>query len=107
MRKAVEAWARAWSARDLWGYFAAYAPEFKGQAANRAQWEAERIARISGKKTISVRVRDMQLTLSGNSAVVSFKQDYRADAVAMSNDKRLSLVKNKAGDWQITAETSF
>jgi tetratricopeptide (TPR) repeat protein len=107
IQKAVEAWALAWSKRDMWGYFAAYSPEFKGKAASRKAWEADRIARISSKKEINVVLSDLQVKVSGNTASVKFKQDYRADALTMKNDKSLELLKGKTGDWQITAETSL
>ena len=42
----------------------------------------------------------------GNSATVTFKQDYRADALKMKNDKTLVMAKGKTGDWQITSENS-
>ncbi len=106
VQKAVEAWAQAWSKRDMWAYFAAYTPEFKGKAANRKAWEADRIARISSKKDISVALSEMQIKVSGNTATVSFKQDYRADALKLKNDKTLELHKGKTGDWQISSESS-
>ncbi|WP_310383921.1 tetratricopeptide repeat protein [Roseateles sp.] len=106
VQKALEAWAQAWSKRDIWGYFAAYSPEFKGRAASRKAWEADRIARISSKKEISVVLSDIQVKLSGNTATASFKQDYRADALTMKNDKTLTLQKGKTGDWQISSESS-
>ncbi|MBT9492938.1 MAG: tetratricopeptide repeat protein [Paucibacter sp.] len=106
IQKALETWAQAWSKRDIWGYFAAYSPEFKGKAASRKAWEADRIARISSKKEISVVLSDIQVKLSGNTATASFKQDYRADALTMKNDKTLTLQKGKTGDWQISSESS-
>ncbi|MCV2360296.1 tetratricopeptide repeat protein [Paucibacter sp. TC2R-5] len=106
VRTAVDAWAAAWSKRDMFAYFAAYAPDFKGKAASRKAWEADRVARISSKKEISVVLSDVQVKLEGNTATASFKQDYRADALKMKNDKTLALIKGKAGDWQITSENS-
>ncbi|MCV2356665.1 tetratricopeptide repeat protein [Paucibacter sp. B2R-40] len=106
VRSAVDAWAAAWSKRDMWGYFAAYAPEFKGKLASRKAWEADRVARISSKKEISVVLSDVQVKFDGSTATVTFKQDYRADALKMKNDKTLELLKGKTGDWQITSENS-
>jgi ketosteroid isomerase-like protein len=106
VRNAVDAWAAAWSKRDMFAYFAAYAPEFKGKAASRKDWEVDRVARISSKKDISVLLSDVQVKLGGNSATVTFKQDYRADALKMKNDKTLVMAKGKTGDWQISSESS-
>ena len=106
VQKSLEAWAQAWSKRDIWGYFAAYSPEFKGKAASRKAWETDRIARISSKKEISVVLSDLQVKVSGSTATATFKQDYRADALTMKNDKTLTLQKGKTGNWQISSESS-
>ncbi|HEX2199909.1 MAG TPA: tetratricopeptide repeat protein, partial [Burkholderiales bacterium] len=53
--KAVNAWAQAWSNRDVDAYLSHYAKNFntpKGQS--RAAWEKTRRARIGGAKSISV-----------------------------------------------------
>ena len=103
---AVQAWAKAWSSKDMDGYFGAYAKNFttpKNQA--RSAWEQERRARIVGKSRISVKVSDMVAKTSGNTATVKFRQTYDADALQTSSRKTLELTK--VGDrWLIAKEST-
>ena len=103
---AVQAWAKAWSSKDMDGYLGAYAKNFttpKNQA--RSAWEQERRARIVGKSRISVKVSDMVAKTSGNTATVKFRQTYDADALQTSSRKTLELTK--VGDrWLIAKEST-
>jgi tetratricopeptide (TPR) repeat protein len=106
VEQAVQAWAKAWSNKDMNGYLGAYAKNFatpKNQA--RGAWEEERRARIVGKSRISVKVSDVVTKISGNSATVKFRQSYDADALQTSSRKTLELTK--VGDrWLIAKETT-
>jgi murein L,D-transpeptidase YafK len=101
---AVRAWASAWSRKDLDGYFAAYARDFDGGKSRKA-WEQERRDRISSKRSISVKVSDFDVKISGNKAVVRFRQDYKADSLSVSSGKRLDLVRT-GNEWVIVKEVS-
>ncbi len=100
----AEAWAKAWSDRDMKSYLASYGKDFTPpNKLSRAAWEEERKARIMGKAKISVKLSNFVVTVSGNTAIAKFKQDYKADALATSSRKTLELMK--AGDrWVITKE---
>jgi outer membrane protein len=102
----VDQWAKAWSARDAKAYLGFYSPDFKSaDGRSRKSWEAQRRARIAGKKQIEVKVEAPQVTVDGNTATVKFRQIYTADRVKASDDKILQLIKQ--GDaWQITKEGS-
>jgi len=102
----LHAWAEAWSRRDMSAYVAAYSPDFKGKAASHQAWQADRQARIMGKKKISVGVSDVQIKISGDKATVRFRQDYTSDALNVKSSKTLDLVKGKSGGWLITQESS-
>jgi tetratricopeptide (TPR) repeat protein len=103
---AVDTWAKAWAARDMQGYLASYNKDFKpANNLNRAAWEEERKTRIMGKAKISVKLSDISVNVTGNTAIAKFKQDYKADALSASSRKTLEMVK--VGDrWQITKEVS-
>ena len=107
--KAVEAavrkWAEAWSDRNLKVYFSSYGKDFEPPGATqRSAWENDREARIMGKSKISVRLEGLKITVNGNKAIVKFRQDYKADELAVSSRKTLELTKY--GDqWRITRET--
>ena len=104
--QAVQAWAKAWSSKDMNAYLGAYAKNFatpKNQA--RSAWEEERRARIVGKSRISVKVSDVVTKTSGNTATVKFRQSYDADALQTSSRKTLELTK--VGDrWLIAKEST-
>jgi ketosteroid isomerase-like protein len=106
VEQAVQAWAKAWSSKDMNGYLGAYAKNFatpKNQA--RSVWEEERRARIVGKSRISVKVSDVVTKTSGSTATVKFRQTYDADALQTSSRKTLELTK--VGDrWLIAKEST-
>jgi tetratricopeptide (TPR) repeat protein len=101
---AVENWARAWSAKDVKGYLASYAPEFEVPGgASRAAWEKERTERIERPKQIEVDVKIVSVTTKGNEATVTFRQSYKSDTLKSNNTKTLKLVRT--GDrWLIKQE---
>jgi tetratricopeptide (TPR) repeat protein len=101
---AVQVWARAWAAKDVTGYLAAYAANFETpDGLTRAAWEAQRKERIERPKTISVDVTISRIAVKGEEATVVFRQSYRSDTVKSNNTKTLKLIKS--GDrWLIRAE---
>jgi ketosteroid isomerase-like protein len=106
VEQAVAAWAQAWSAKDMKTYLGAYGKEFD-PAGNqtRSEWEGERRKRIAGKSRISVKIEKLAVTVTGNQAVATFRQEYRADALAVSSRKTLDFVKS--GDrWVIVREST-
>ena len=102
---AVRNWAEAWSKKDVDGYFASYARDFTGGKSSRKAWEQERRERIAGKRSISVKLSGIKVTVNGNKAVAQFRQDYRADGLNVSSGKRLDLVRS-GGNWVIAKEST-
>lgn len=101
---AVNAWAKAWSARDVKAYLNAYSADFdlpSGQT--RKAWSDERRARIEDKGRISVKIETPQVTVSGNTATVKFRQIYDSDRTKANSRKTMVLVK-QSGKWQIKQE---
>lgn len=105
-QEAVQAWAKAWSAKDVASYLAAYSKEFTPPGKqSRAAWEEDRRKRIVGKASISVKIDNLEVNVSGASAVAKFRQQYHAGALSVSSRKTLHLVRT--GDrWLITKESS-
>ena len=103
---AVIAWAKAWAARDVKAYLASYGKDFTPPGSmSRSTWEEERRQRISSKSKITVKLENLTVTTSGSTAVAKFRQDYKANGLAVSSRKTLDLVKN--GDhWQIVKEST-
>lgn len=100
---AVQAWARAWSGKDIDAYFAAYAPAYTA-GMSRGAWQDDRRAKILGKSWIKVNISDLVVTVSGARATARFKQGYAADSLSVTSRKTLRLVKS--GDkWLIEKES--
>jgi ketosteroid isomerase-like protein len=104
VEQAVQNWAAAWGSKDLKSYFAAYGRDFDPAGKlSRSQWEEERRARIEGKANISVKLTDLQTLVRGNTALVKFRQDYRANGIAISSRKTLEMVR-QGDNWKIVRE---
>jgi len=101
---AVNAWAKAWSAQDVQAYLAHYAQDFNPpKGIPRKVWMEERRARIAGKGHISVAITAPQVSLSGDTATVSFRQVYVSDRLNSNSRKTLQLERQR-GKWLITQE---
>jgi tetratricopeptide (TPR) repeat protein len=102
---AVEAWAKAWSARDAEAYLAHYARDFKTPGGeSREAWEKLRRERVTGPKTISVSISKQKVNVaSGTRATITFHQDYESDRFNGSSTKTLEMVKAD-GRWLIRQE---
>jgi hypothetical protein len=105
-RELVDAWAKAWSARDVERYLDFYATGFvseKGLA--RAAWESGRRKRLASQRVIGVAVRDVKVEAqTADRMAVRFVQDYSADNYReLATPKKLLLVR-EAGAWRIAAE---
>jgi len=103
---AVNAWAKAWSAKDVDGYLAAYAKDFKTPGGeSRADWESGRRQRISAPKSIVVTVDAPKVSLAADGqATVTFRQGYRSDVVKAANTTKTLVLAKSGGRWLIQQE---
>jgi tetratricopeptide (TPR) repeat protein len=105
IEKAVQDWAKAWSDKDMARYYAAYAKNFiPANRASRAQWEDDRRIRIVAKKSISVKVSELQISFTGETASARFKQLYSSDNLKGSSRKTLDMVR-QGNRWLIVRES--
>ena len=103
---AVRAWAKAWAGKDMSGYLGAYGKDFNPPGKqSRNAWEEERRKRITGKSSISVKLEGLTVSVNGDKAMAKFRQDYKADTLAVSSRKTLDLVKTGAR-WLIVKEST-
>jgi len=104
VKKAVTAWANAWSARDVNAYLGFYAANFETpDGLARGAWEAQRKDRIERPKAIKIELTFRSVKVKGNEATVVFRQTYRSDTVNSNNTKTLKMVR--VGDkWLIQTE---
>lgn len=103
--QAVNAWGAAWSKRDVHGYLASYAKDFKvPRGESRSAWEKTRKERLAKPKSISVEIVGPKVTQeSPTRATVEFHQAYHSDVINNTTKKSLSMIKS--GDkWLILEE---
>jgi len=102
----VNAWAKAWSAKDVDGYLAFYGKDFKtpgGEA--RADWEKIRRQRISAPKSIEVTVGSPKVAAGADGQVsVTFRQGYRSDVLSAANTTKTLVLSFAEGRWLIQQE---
>lgn len=102
---AVNAWAAAWSAKDVGAYLSFYADDFNTPGGeSRAAWIATRKERIAAPKSIQVAISNATVKLNGSDhATVKFRQSYSANHLKASGNKTLLMVKS-GGKWLIQEE---
>ncbi len=100
----IHAWVAAWSKKDLNGYFSFYGKDFNSGKPRKA-WEDERRSRIASKRNITIKLSNMHISVNGNKATATFRQDYRADSLSVGGTKQLELVRT-GNTWSIVKESS-
>lgn len=105
--KAIANWASAWSRKDVKGYLAQYASDFKPpKGASRKAWEEEREDRIAGKPgKISVSYDEPQISINGDHATAKFRQHYKSSSLSGSTNKTLIFVRS-GNRWLIQEENA-
>ena len=103
VEKAVTAWASAWEQQNMNAYYAAYSNRFDPQGMSLSAWKAERKNRIVGKPAISVKISDLKITVNGDRASASFRQQYPSGGYRASTNKTLRM-QYEGGKWRITRE---
>ena len=102
----VNAWAKAWSAKNVDAYLAFYGRDFKtpgGEA--RADWEKARRQRISAPKSIAVTIDGPKVSVAGDGhATVTFRQGYRSDVIKSTTTTKTLVLARTDGRWQIQQE---
>jgi hypothetical protein len=102
--QAVERWAKAWSDQNMKVYLESYSKDFSPPGnMNRSNWEKMRQQRIVGRENIRVAVDNPLITITGNQAVVKFRQNYFSDRLNNVSQKVLDM-KLENGQWRIASE---
>ena len=102
----VNAWAKAWSSKDVEGYLAFYAKDFKAPGGEpRAEWEKARRQRIGAPKSISVTVDAPKIRFGADGlASVTFRQGYSSDVIKAANATKTLVMSKTDGRWLIQQE---
>jgi len=104
----VEAWARAWSSKDVAAYLAFYAAGFQTPGGvPRADWENSRRQRISAPKSIEITVDAPSVSVLSDELVnVTFRQGYRSDIVTSNPTTKTLVLVRTDGRWLIQSESA-
>jgi tetratricopeptide (TPR) repeat protein len=101
---ALNAWADAWSSKNVKAYLGFYAKDFDVPGKKgRSAWEKERTERIDKPGTIKVSLSEIDIRVSGNKAIARFKQNYQSAGFNSASGKTLEFA-HQNGRWQITQE---
>jgi tetratricopeptide (TPR) repeat protein len=105
IEKTLDAWAAAWSKKNVKGYLSYYAKDFQTPGGEpRATWESERTKRITKPGKIEVNIGNLSVTAEGpDRATARFRQNYRSASLKTSSNKLLVLVRQD-GKWLIQQE---
>lgn len=101
----VQAWALAWSARDVAAYAAAYTPDYRGDTRSHRAWLEIRKSRITPRKFIHVEVSDLEVVVTGDHARARFLQRYVSNLQRIRGEKVLDLVRGPDSRWRIERES--
>lgn len=103
---ALDAWALAWSNRDVDTYLASYAPDFQPDGGlTLDEWQTQRRSRIGKARTISVHIVNPHVqSVDAQHVRVSFTQDYRSDTISDKVSKTIDL-REIGGAWKINRES--
>ena len=102
----VNAWAKAWSSKNVEAYLAFYAKEFKTPGGEpRADWEKARRLRIGAPKSISVTVDSPKVSVAAEGrASVTFRQGYLSDVIKSTTTTKTLVLARSDGRWLIQQE---
>lgn len=107
LKQRVQAWAAAWSAKNVESYTGFYAPAFvPEQGVSRSTWAEQRQRRLSKTGTISVVLENVAVNVKdAEHATVTFHQIYTSADYQDVSEKALNWVR--VGDkWMIEREQS-
>lgn len=101
----INAWAQAWSSKDVEAYLSCYAGDFKPEGGiSRSSWTAQRRERIGAAGHIQVQLQHPQVSrIDAHRLRVGFSQAYQSDAYSDHTDKVLEL-SDVTGGWKIVRE---
>ncbi len=99
----VQAWAKAWSDRNVDAYLSFYHKDFTVGKMSHSQWAQDRKDKISSKDSIEVKVSDLSIKPHGDLMEARFQQMYTSNKLKENSKKILEFTKTSDG-WKITKE---
>jgi outer membrane protein assembly factor BamE (lipoprotein component of BamABCDE complex) len=101
---AIAKWANGWRTRNLNDYLDSYSPKFQPEGFSKNVWLEQRKQRVGAKRDkILLELENIDVTVNGNQAIVTFSQHYASGGFSDNVDKQLEL-SFENGRWLITRE---
>jgi murein L,D-transpeptidase YafK len=102
----LESWLAAWSAKNDEAYFSFYAPDFifKDLNLHFNSFKRFRSRRFQEAGNIQIEASDIEVKVSGDTATVTFTQEYQSDRHHDRGIKTLELGA-RDGQWRIISES--
>ena len=99
----IEAWRRAWEARDFSGYMESYARDFRAGGLDRDGWARHKrdIARLEGERRVAI--GDMTILREKSRVWVTFRQEY-ARATHQDVGMKTLFLTGSDQAWHIVGE---
>lgn len=100
----LQAWASAWSAKNVDAYLSHYASSFKPAGdLDRSAWAEQRRQRIARPGDITVKLDAIDIRVDGDKASARFIQHYRSGNLKLTEPKTIELARSGSA-WQIVQE---
>lgn len=101
----INGWSNAWSAQNIDGYLAYYAPAFRPpNGLSLQRWAAQRRQRLRSPRFIRISIREPEVKILGSTtAKLIFTQAYESDSFK-DVGKKVLLMEKIDGQWQILRE---
>jgi len=100
----VEKWRRAWELGNISEYLACYHPRFTARGMSLSGWKRYKRELFNRSEDRAIQLSEINSEITGNAAVVVFKQDYRSDIHQDFGLKTLRL-RWQRGSWTIFRES--
>ncbi len=104
---AFRSWRQDWESRDMDRYFSHYSSRFRSETRDFGAWKARKLHVNAGKTWIKVRVDDVSVFEypgERDTALVTFRQDYRSNNLSNRSVKRQYWVR-EGRHWRIVHES--
>ncbi len=105
VRTALDTWREYWASGNVEGYLAAYSDDFvPPRGLTRAQWEAERRARVRPDRQVKLGISQLALAFrDGGLVTATFQQDYQSPSYSDSVLKKVQF-RREGSEWKILRE---
>jgi murein L,D-transpeptidase YafK len=103
IKNLVSKWRESWESGNMKTYRACYAPDFQSREMNLDAWIVHKSNVRQKSKNIRIGIDNLQVSVNGNTARVSFVQRYSSSALNTKGRKTLEL-KEIGARWKIHRE---